>query len=93
MPDLKTGDTAYFSVWADRNCGPPFEHELSGVILDDDYEPNDDDRAMDTIGYLEAGQRYMVVDIGDDRLYVIAAQRDVRAEPRPPYVPRQWSDE
>jgi hypothetical protein len=89
MIDVAAGDTTYFTVWSDRNCGPPLASEYSGTIVDNDYEPTDEDRAADETGYLRPGRRYALVDLHSGwRPHVIVAATELRAEPTPPYVPR-----
>jgi hypothetical protein len=89
MTDVAAGDTAYFTVWSDRNCGPPLASEYSGTVVDSDYEPDDEDRAADETGYLRPGRRYALVDLHSGwRPHVIVAATDLRTEPTPPYVPQ-----
>lgn len=91
MTDFAAGDTAYFTVWSDRNCGPPLATEYSATVVDNDYEPNDEDREADETGYLRPGRRYVVVDLHSGwRPHVIVAATELRTEPTPRPVPRTW---
>lgn len=89
---FEEGDIVYFTVWADANCGPGDESEHSGEVADLDYQPNDEDRAEDTVGYLRAGRRYMLLLLDNGKEMIIAAG-EVRPEPTSAYVPKGWRDD
>jgi hypothetical protein len=89
MTDFALGDTVYFAVWSDRNCGPPLTTEYSGTLVDNDYEPHDEDREADETGYLRPGRRYALVDLHSGwRPHVIVAATDLHTEPTPRPVPQ-----
>lgn len=98
---LAKGDTVYFSVWADRNCGPPQEYELRGIVVNASYIPTEDISLEDSDAFdptvlyccLRAGRRYVFVSVSENRPWVFVDATDVRTEPTPPYVRKAWGDD
>lgn len=89
MTDFVADDTVYFTVWSDRNCGPPLSTEYSGTVVDNNYEPTDADRVACGADYFELGLRYVVVDLHSGwRPNVVVAATELRTAPSPRPVHR-----
>lgn len=89
MADPAPGDTVFVTVWSGRNCGPPLATEYSATVVDNDYQPDDEDRAADETGYLAPKRRYVLADRHSGRWpHVIVAATELRTEPTPRHLPR-----
>lgn len=64
------GDVVYFEVWCPSNCGIGWTSNVSGTVVELDYEPDDDDRAEHAWrGEMFRRYRgpYMLVELADGR--------------------------